>query len=86
MRGTGAAAGIGMINSFGNLIGGFIGPNMMGQIKERYGNYDAGLWVSAGVSVLAAVVAGVLVKERHEPVAPPEPQAMPAIPVVSDGV
>ncbi|QOV91858.1 MFS transporter [Humisphaera borealis] len=67
LTGTAAAAGIGMINSFGNLIGGFIGPNMMGQIKERYGNYDIGLWVSAAVSVLAAVVAGLLVKERHEP-------------------
>jgi len=65
LRGTAAAAGIGMINSVGNLIGGFIGPNMMGQIKERYGNYDAGLWVSAGVSITAALVAGLLVRDRQ---------------------
>lgn len=66
LRGTAAAAGLGLINSAGNLLGGFLGPNMMGQIKERTGSYDAGLWVSAGVSVLAAVVAGLLVRETHK--------------------
>lgn len=65
--GTAAAAGIGMINSCGNLIGGFLGPNIMGQVKERSGNYDAGLWVSCGVSILASLVAAFLVKDKYDP-------------------
>lgn len=65
LGGTAAAGGIALINAAGNLLGGFIGPNMMGQLKELTGSYTAGLWVSTGVAVLAAVVAGLWVRDTR---------------------
>jgi MFS family permease len=61
LAGTAAAAGIGLINSIGNLFGGFVGPNVMGRLKDQYGTYAPGLWISAGVLLLACVVTALLV-------------------------
>jgi ACS family tartrate transporter-like MFS transporter len=44
MSGAGAAAGIAMINSIGNL-GGFIGPYTIGWIKGKTGSYTGGLYM-----------------------------------------
>jgi ACS family tartrate transporter-like MFS transporter len=79
LRGTAAAGGIALVNAAGNLLGGFVGPNMMGQIKEQTGTYTAGLWVSAGVSVLAAVVAGLWVRDTRSSVR--QAQGFEALPV-----
>ena len=49
-----AAFAIGMINSIGNL-GGFFGPKLVGELKDRSGNYQSGLWFLA-----ACVLAGAL--------------------------
>ncbi|MDB5295767.1 MAG: major facilitator superfamily 1, partial [Phycisphaerales bacterium] len=65
LTGTAAAAGIGLINSIGNLFGGFVGPNVMGQLKDRYHTYGPGLWVSAAVLLAASAVVAALV--RFEP-------------------
>jgi ACS family tartrate transporter-like MFS transporter len=54
--GVGAAAGIALINSVGN-IGGFVGPYILGYVRDTTGSFAAGL-VSVGV-ILAA--GGVLV-------------------------
>lgn len=56
LTGAAAAAGIGLVNSFGNL-GGFVGPYINGWAREYFGNY------AASMAVLGAMVAlyGVLI-------------------------
>jgi ACS family tartrate transporter-like MFS transporter len=55
LSGAGAAAGIAMINSVGNL-GGFVGPFMIGWLKSLTGGYAAGLYVVAALVTLSAVL------------------------------
>ena len=50
-----AAAGIATINSLGNL-GGFVGPFMIGLIKQQTGSYTWGLWFVAGLLILSSLV------------------------------
>jgi ACS family tartrate transporter-like MFS transporter len=56
LSGVGAAAGIALINSFGNLSG-FLGPYLTGWLEDLTGSFRAGLWVVAGLMVVAALVA-----------------------------
>ncbi|GAC1302629.1 MAG: hypothetical protein NVSMB10_03790 [Steroidobacteraceae bacterium] len=55
LSGAGAAAGIAMINSVGNL-GGFVGPFVIGWLKNVTGGYSAGLYVVAATLAVSAVV------------------------------
>ncbi|MGB6743155.1 MAG: MFS transporter, partial [Terracidiphilus sp.] len=55
LSGASAAAGIAWINSLGN-IGGFIGPWLIGIIKQRWGTYAGGLDVVGAMMALSAVV------------------------------
>jgi ACS family tartrate transporter-like MFS transporter len=55
LSGAGAAAGIAMINSIGNL-GGFVGPFAIGWLKTVTGGYAAGLYVVAGSLAVSAVL------------------------------
>lgn len=55
LRGTAAAGGIALVNSVGNL-GGFVGPMIVGRIREATGGFTAGLLTLAGVLVLGAVI------------------------------
>jgi ACS family tartrate transporter-like MFS transporter len=61
LSGSAAAAGIATINSVGNL-GGFVGPFMIGWIKDLTGSYMGGLYFVGGLLILSAgltlVVAG----------------------------
>jgi len=51
-----AAASIGLINSCGNL-GGWVGPSVVGFVKESTGEYRYGLWyLSASVIVSAFII------------------------------
>ena len=59
MSGAGAAAGIAMINSIGNL-GGFIGPYLIGWIKGRSGSYAGGLYVVGATLGISAVLTWLL--------------------------
>lgn len=68
LTGTAAAAGIALINSIGNL-GGFVGPFMVGWIKDTTGNFVYGL-VFLGGSVLLAGLIGYLVCDRAEKTSP----------------
>lgn len=54
LRGTAAAAGLALINSFANL-GGFFGPSITGWLKDLTGNYVLGLEVMAGMLGIAAI-------------------------------
>jgi ACS family tartrate transporter-like MFS transporter len=56
LRGAGAAAGIGLINSVGNL-GGFVGPYLMGWMQDLSGDFRLGLRALA----LSAICSGLLV-------------------------
>ena len=63
--GTGAAAGIALVNSIGNL-GGFAGPYVVGWLKDATGKYEAGLYFLALCALASAVIAFFTV---HRPVA-----------------
>jgi ACS family tartrate transporter-like MFS transporter len=54
LRGTAAAGGLALLNSFSNL-GGFFGPSLMGWLKQRTGGYTMGMELLAGMLVLAGV-------------------------------
>jgi ACS family tartrate transporter-like MFS transporter len=55
MTGSAAAASIAAINSVGNL-GGFIGPYVVGWIKDTTQSFEAGLYFLSACFVLAAIV------------------------------
>ncbi|MBW0102393.1 MFS transporter [Pseudonocardia sp. KRD291] len=56
LTGVGAAAGIGLINSFGNLSG-FVGPYVTGWLQDLTGNGQAGMWVVAAMMVMSGLIA-----------------------------
>ncbi|WP_414448816.1 MFS transporter [Burkholderia sp. 22PA0099] len=62
LSGSGAAAGIAMINSIGNL-GGFVGPFAIGWLKGVTGSYAAGLYVVGASLALSAVLTVVLSRQ-----------------------
>ncbi|GAA5116437.1 MFS transporter [Pseudonocardia adelaidensis] len=64
LTGVGAAAGIALINSFGN-IGGFAGPYLTGFLRDLTGNNKAGMFVVAAFMVMAGIVV-LVVGRRHE--------------------
>ncbi len=55
LGGAGAASGIALINSFGNLSG-FAAPYLMGFIRERTGSTDLAMYTLAAVLVLGAAL------------------------------
>jgi ACS family tartrate transporter-like MFS transporter len=55
LTGTGAAAGLALINSLGNA-GGLVGQPVIGMIKQATGSFTAALLLLAGALVLGAVV------------------------------
>lgn len=54
--GPAAAGGIALINSVGN-IGGFVGPYLLGYVRDHTGSFAPGLRVLAGFLLLTAVLA-----------------------------
>jgi ACS family tartrate transporter-like MFS transporter len=56
LSGTAAAGGIAMINSVGNL-GGFVGPYVMGTLKDLTGDYALGLRLLAAAFVCGGLMA-----------------------------
>jgi MFS transporter, ACS family, tartrate transporter len=64
LSGSAAAAGIATINSIGNL-GGFVGPAMIGWIKDLTGSFQGGLYFVAGLLVLSAVLTLVLARSQR---------------------
>ena len=66
LGGTAAAAGIALINAIGNL-GGFVGPSIMGWLRDATGGYGGGLLVLSGALVLEAIL---VLSLRLEPARP----------------
>lgn len=61
LSGTAAAGGIALVNSIGNL-GGFVGPYIVGWIRDSTQSYVAGLYFLAGSVLTSAVLAFFIVK------------------------
>lgn len=55
LTGTAAAGGIALINSVGNL-GGFVGPFILGTVKDATHSYSIALYMLAGFAAVAALV------------------------------
>jgi len=55
LRGTAAAGGIALVNSIGN-VGGFVGPYLMGWIRDATGGFSAGLLTLAAILVVGAAI------------------------------
>jgi len=66
LSGAAAATGIATINSIGNL-GGFIGPAMIGWIKEWTGSFAGGLYFVCALLVLSAVLTLILSRSLQRP-------------------
>ncbi|HKW02473.1 MAG TPA: MFS transporter [Vicinamibacterales bacterium] len=63
LRGVGAAAGIALINSLGNL-GGFFGPNLFGSVKNVTGKYALAFYTLSTLALVASIVALSLRRAR----------------------
>ena len=66
LTGSAAAGAVGLINSVGNL-GGFVGPYAVGFLRTSTGSFNAGVWVLAGCSFFAAILAMFLRAPRIVP-------------------
>jgi MFS transporter, ACS family, tartrate transporter len=67
-----AAASIGLINSCGNL-GGWVGPSVVGFVKQITGEYRYGLWyLAASVIVSAIIIVSVGIGSRPRRLAMPK--------------
>ena len=64
LRGAALAGGLGFVNSCG-LLGGFVGPSVMGLIEQSTGNALNGMKVIA-VVLLAAALAATRLRQGHE--------------------
>jgi ACS family tartrate transporter-like MFS transporter len=54
LSGSALAAGIALINTFGSL-GGFVGPTMVGYVRDATGGFAGGLLFLAALLVLAGI-------------------------------
>jgi MFS transporter, ACS family, tartrate transporter len=66
LTGYSAAAGIALINCFGNL-GGFVGPYAIGAIADKTGSFKTGL-VFVGLSLLTSAMLILVLRKRGAPV------------------
>ncbi len=73
LAGTAAAAGIGVVNSVGNL-GGYIGPNIPIWLKKYSNDPSIALYVIAAALFAGAVLAWVFIPKQLAPPARPEPR------------
>jgi MFS transporter, ACS family, tartrate transporter len=61
LTGTAAAGGIALVNSIGNL-GGYVGPFIVGWIKDSTGSFEAGLYFLAACALLSGIIAYLAVQ------------------------
>jgi nitrate/nitrite transporter NarK len=73
LAGTAAAAGIGVVNSVGNL-GGYIGPNIPIWLKNYSNDPSLALYVIAAALFAGALLALVFIPKQLAPPARPEPR------------
>jgi ACS family tartrate transporter-like MFS transporter len=68
LTGTAAAGAIAMINAVGNL-GGYVGPFVVGWIKDSTQSFEAGLYFLAACSLMAAVLTFLAARAAGDPAA-----------------
>jgi MFS family permease len=61
-----AATAIGLINSVGNL-GGYLGPQVVGQLKKQSGSYNPGMWFLAVCVLVSGLLAMLLRMPQKQP-------------------
>src|SRR5258708_11380297 len=66
LTGTAAAGAIALINATGNL-GGYVGPFIVGWIKDSTGSFEAGLYFLAACSLACAVITFVAARAARQP-------------------
>jgi MFS transporter, ACS family, tartrate transporter len=77
LGGAAAAGGLALINTIGNF-GGFVGPAVIGYIKELTGHFSWGIASMAGGAFLAGILALTQLRSSAEPRAQdPEPVTRP---------
>lgn len=59
LTGVAAAGGLAFINSIGTF-GGFVGPSLVGFLKDATGSFSSGLWVMAGILAVSAALTTTL--------------------------
>ena len=69
LTGTAAAGGIALVNSIGNL-GGYVGPFIVGWIKDSTGSFEAGLYFLAASALLSGIIAYLAVQPTERTSAP----------------
>lgn len=57
LSGSAAAAGIALINAMGSLLGGTIGPMVIGKLRDMGGDYSLGLYFVSATLFISAVLA-----------------------------
>jgi MFS transporter, ACS family, tartrate transporter len=66
LSGPAAASGIAAINSIGNL-GGFVGPAMIGWIKDLTGSFLGGLYFVSGLLLVSAALTVIVARSLQRP-------------------
>ncbi|WP_206958155.1 MFS transporter [Trinickia acidisoli] len=56
LSGSAAAAGIALINAMGSLIGGTIGPMVIGRLRDISGDYSLGLYFVSATLLVSAIL------------------------------
>ena len=56
LSGSAAAAGIALINAMGSLIGGTIGPMVIGKLRDMSGDFSLGLYFVSATLLVSAVI------------------------------
>jgi MFS transporter, ACS family, tartrate transporter len=74
LTGVAAAGAIALINSVGNLSG-FVGPYLIGMIRDRTGSFTGSLFGLAGSSLVAALLIAVLAIRDQRPAGGLQPAA-----------
>ena len=77
LDGAAAAGAIALINALGN-IGGFVGPFVVGWIKDRTGSYAPGLLVIAGCVLMTGIIALIVGHDSEAEYGEDAVQAAPA--------
>ena len=75
LTGTAAAGAIALINATGNL-GGYVGPFVVGWIKDSTHSFEAGLYFLAGCALACAVITWFAARAAGAPVETPSEGAL----------
>jgi nitrate/nitrite transporter NarK len=78
LTGTAAAGAIALINATGNL-GGFVGPFVVGWIKDSTNSFEAGLYFLAASALCGAIIAFLAPRAsgKQSAIQPADPSVTP---------